>query len=534
MMATSTLRVGALALVVATPMFAQDGAPVLARPPLTPDSVLTAGPLDAGFETWRTSVEKRGRAGVSFLVEGSRYQVLVMTPMAVDALTPDSLTLKNSKGCKEALELDDLQVANTAEIRPWTAFDSATRVRPVIAFTVLPVELRRFDCHKGLLARFAALSRGVMYGRFAPYSAQADVARAEVRLRGALLAPQLSGRAKVSKYDVGAGGRDGSEMLRLYVEVDAFAPDEDGEAPQLEIHVWNGVDEEPEILPLPAEVSRAVWQRMMPWRARTLQMADGAAAAPTLELKTPRDSVLREAHERYRSGDLAGAAGVALDRLEYRPLPARREVLDAMLLASSVFATHGEDESALFLMSDVMEVFPCLTLAASAPESMREMADLERTPARCTSIPLPIIALRSIVPGAGQATGPLRKRLALTLFSSTAGSYVLASALHSYARGQYAKYLAYDGTTSPPSEAIIGHAQTARTVANGLTIAAATVWVGAAVEALWAEHLHARRLAEVRDVGATRRAARADALEARLAPSVTPQGVGMALTLRFK
>jgi hypothetical protein len=534
-----------LVLAASGPLAAQDEPP--ARPPTSPDSTVTPGVMGEGFEAWRTRVAERGRAGVSFLVEGERYHVLMLTPMAIDAQAPDSLIVKTTKGCRESLELDSATVVNTADIQPWDAFDSASRARPLIALAVFPAEVRRFDCHAGLLARFAAMSRGALYGRHAAYSPRTDVARVEVRRGGVLEPSVLAGRAPVTKFEVGRSMRDGTQHVRVYIEPEAFAPDGEGNAPNLEVHVWNMQDEEPDILPMPEQVIRAVWQQMMPWRAMTLGR-DGTAPKDVgrLELPMPRDSVLRVAHERYRAGDVGVAASTALDRLMYRPMPPRAEIRNAMLLSASSFSAYGEDEASLSLVADVVEVFPCFTLSPDAPASMHDMVDrVPRAKARCTSIPLPVIALRSVVPGWGQATGPLRKRLALTILASTAGGYLLATGLHKFADSEYEDYLAYRGNTTPGPKAIIARAELGRNLGNGLMIGAAATWVGAGVEAVWAEYQHKRRLAEVRDVG--RRSARPAAGEdelasptgstgpsafSRVTPLLSPNLVGFSVSFR--
>lgn len=533
------------AQVASTPASGAAAATAVAAP--VPDSTLTPGPFDAGFAEWRKAAFERGRAGVSFLVEGTRYEVLVLTPMAVDALTPDSLVRKASRGCQLALEHTDATVESTVDVQPWDAFDAATRDRPVIAFAIMPREMGRFDCHAGLLARFAAASRGILYGRFAPYSERADVHHAEIRVSGRLEPAQLTGRASLTKLDVGTVHHDASGQLRVYADPAVFAPDADGRAARIELHVWNAVDEEPEIMPIPDQVSRAVWQQMLPWHARSLAAVEGAEAYQ-LDLPMPRDSALRVAHARFHRGELGPAAAAALDRLMYLPRPDRGEMRDAMLLAAASFAAHAENAAAVSLVSDIMEEYPCLTLSSEVPETLRLMVDIERMPARCTSIPLPVIALRSAVPGWGQATGPLRKRLALTILASTAGSYLLSNLAQSYARGQYEEYLAYRGNTDPKPEAIIGRAQLARNIGNGLSIAAATLWIGAAVEAVWHEHQHARALAEVRDIGVRDAGVRDDeahdpgvrdagerALGAPVVrPTVSPWGVGLTISLSFR
>lgn len=519
-------------LIPDTHLSAQDEQPP-GPPPAAPDSTVTPGVMGEGFEEWRTRVAERGRAGVSFLVEGERYHVLMLTPMAIDAQLPDSLIVKATKGCQAALELDSATVANSADIQPWDAFDAATRARPLIAIGIFPAEVRRFDCHAGLLARFAAMSRGALYGRHAAYSPRTDVLRAEVRRRGYLEPAVIAGRAPVTKFEVGELIQDGTQQLRVYVELEAFAPDGEGNAPHLEIHVWNKADEEPEILPMPEQVVRAVWQQMMPWRAMTLGR-DGTAPKDVgrLELPMPRDSVLRVAHQRYHAGEVGPAAAMALERLMYRPMPPRAEVRNAMLLSASAFSAYGEDEASLTQVADVIEVFPCFTLSEDAPASMHDMVDrVPRAEARCTSIPLPMIALRSLVPGLGQATGPLRKRMALTVFASTAGAYAMATGLHAYSKQEYEKYLAYRGTSNPGPEAFIGRAELTRNVGNALMIGAATAWVAAGVEALWAEHKHARQLAEVRDVGKRGSSART-ASAPRVTPVAGPGIVGFSVSFR--
>ena len=497
-----------------------------ARPPSAPDSVLTPGPNDVGFEAWRNAVAARGLTGASFLIQGDRYQVLVLTPMAVDALAPDSLVVKNTRGCQAALQLSDAQVDSSAGLRPWAAFDAATRARPVIAFVVLPAESRLFDCHAGQLARFAAAARGVIYGIQHEHAPSRDAERVEVRREGMLELAELAGRAPVTKIGRGKAAEDGSTQVRIYVRAEMFAPDADNRASPLELHVWSPDDDEREVIPIPEAVTRAVWQQMLPWRA-TLLGADGGTLGehPALDLAVPRDSALRVADEHYHAGEFGLAAAGSLNRLMYRPLPPRTETRDAMLRAASVFAAYDENQAAMSLVSDVLDVFPCLTLAPGASELLRSMVERARRPARCTSIALPVIALRSIVPGGGQATGPGRRRLALVSLGATGGSYLVAGILHSYARREYARYLDYRGFTDTPARAIVHKAQTLRDLANGATIAAVGVWSFAAVEAIVAEHQHARRLAEVRNVGGAKR-------PLRVSPVGSSSGFGLAVSFR--
>lgn len=497
-----------------------------ARAPLEPDSVLTAGARDADFDAWRRAAAEHGRMGASFLVHSERYNVLVLTPMAVDLLAHDSLIVKLTRGCQLALQLVDADVERTSEIGPWTAFDAATRARPTIALAIMPADPIPVDCRQGQIPRFSAISRGVLYGVNPAYSPRYDARRAELRREGVLEPAILSGRAPVVKIGRGQYFKDGTEQLRLYLEPDVFAPDPDGRPARLELHVWDPVSDVPEILPIPEEVIRAVWQQLLPWRATLLGAGGERPREPIpMHLPVPRDSVLREAHARYQAGEFGRSAADALGRLTYRPMPRRSEVRDAMIQAASVFAAYGEDQAAIALLTDVMEVFPCLTFAPEAPALLRSIAESVRPMARCTSVPLPLIALRSIVPGGGTWTSPGRRNFALTMLASTAGSYLVAAGLRAYSRSEYEKYLAYAGTTNAPPEAIYGRVELARTLGNAATIGAVSVWVFSALEALYTEHRHARALDEVRDVGRPRRSA-------RLAPVMLPQGLALAVQFR--
>jgi hypothetical protein len=477
------------------------------RPPLVPDSAIAAGARDAGFADWRARLVVHGRAGASYLVEGERFELLFLTPMAVDALAPDSLIVRATRGCQRALQLSDSVVESTAGLHPWARFDSAAYARPLIAVEVLPIERNRFDCHSGLAARFAALARGAQFGIFREYEASRDVAAAEFR-RGGLLEPAtLSGRAPVTRVAHVRTVADGTSHVRLYIEPVAFAPGPDGRIPPLEVHAWNLVDPEPEILPVPEPVARAIWQQLLPWRARQFAAEQAAAthegsAAVPLTLPVPSDSILRLAHARYARGEHAAAAADALDRLMTWPLPSRPDTRGAMLQAAASFTTFGEDEAMTSLLADVLEVYPCLTFSADAPASMRAAAEQLRPPARCTAHALPMIALRSLVPGGGQMTTPRRRRLGLTILGGTGAAYLLADQARHYAREAYADYRGFAGYGEPPAAALYRKAETARLVSTLFTIGAVTTWSAAAVEALIAEWRHARALAAVRDVGA--------------------------------
>lgn len=505
----------------------------VARPPLRPDSTLSPGPSGAGFAEWRSMIASRGRTGASFLVEADRYQVLVMTPMAIDALAQDSLTVKATKGCQRALSLSDEQVEYTRRIDPWVEFDSAAYARPLVVLAVFPKEQRRFDCHAGELARFAAMSRGALYGLFDDVDPRLAVARVEVRRDGLEEFTPLAGRAKLTKLTRTMFVEDGSEHVRVYVDVQAFSPDAEGAVPRLELHVYNGVDPEPDILPLPDRLIRAVWQQMLPWQARLLDAADARITPPPLHFAAPKDSALRVAYDAYERGGLGTAASEVMMRLMFRPRPEQSDIRNGMLAAATAFTLRDRPAEALSLVTDIMEVYPCLTFAPEAPQALVEMAESARKPARCTSVPLPLIALKSIVPGWGQATGPLRRNMALGVLAGTVASFGLAETFHAKARKDYEKYANYTGgsTGAQSAESMYRQAQAGRNIGNAFTVAALTVWVGGGVEAVWNEYQHKRRLNEVRAVGRAPAAPTAGRASMALQPLLTTDRVG--LQVRF-
>jgi hypothetical protein len=275
---------------------------------------------------------------------------------------------------------------------------------------------------------------------------------------------------------------------------------------------------------------------MLPWQARGLDVLAAAPTPPPLHFEAPTDSGLRVAHEAYERGAMGTAASEAMTRLMFQPRPGQAEIRDAMLMSATAFTLRDRDPEALSLMVDIMEIYPCLTLAPGAPATMRELAVELRKPARCTSIPLPMIALRSVIPGYGQATGPLRRRMALTVFTTTAATYTSAEALRAYGRRAYESYQEYRGGESPRAGVRYKRAKNARTAGNVLTVAAAGIWIGAGVEALWNEHKHKRRLDEVRDVGrpvsrdAVGRADRAAGIS--FAPSIATDRLGLTVTFK--
>lgn len=498
-------------------------------PPAAPDSVLAPGPTGVGFLEWRMRVAERGRVGASYLVDGPRYQLLVMTPMAIDALRQDSLIVKATKGCQKAIRLSDADVQASAMIDPWAAFDSAARARPLVAIAIYPKEQRRYDCHAGVLARFAAMSRGALYGAFGAAVEQEQVATAELRRDGLVEPTPLTGRAPVIKVTQGRLMEDGSGQVRLWVDPLAFSPDAEGRVPQLEVHVFNPVDPEPDVLPLPDRLIRAVWQQLLPWQARTLDVADAPRTPPPVEFDAPRDSVLRVAHAAFARGEYGVATSEAMTRLLFQPRPAQADLRNAMLQSATAFTLRERDAEALSLIADVMEVYPCMTFSTAVPATLREMAEASRKPARCTSIPLAMIALRSAVPGLGQATSPLRTKFGIAVLGGTALSYTVASQLRVKARDEYQRYLDYSGSTPVKPPALFRAAEESRLYANAFTIAAVTIWSGAAVEAVWNEWQHKRALAEVRQVGRPAGARTSSTGGVRWTPLVAPHGLGVAV-----
>jgi hypothetical protein len=487
--------------------------------------VLTAGPGDAPFIEWRSEVRGHGRFGSAFLLRGARYQVLVVTPMALDMLSSDSLALRHASGCRDALQLSDSLVRDLASMRVWEAFDSATVARPVVAFTVLPADPVRMECSRTERPRFAAMVRGALFGVPGRYDPMYDAVTAELRRDGELQPAQLVGSAPVRKYVVGSAVEDDTRQVRLYVSPDAFAPYDDGRPSSLSLFVWSPEDEAPDILPMPPQLSRAVWAQFQPWRARRLG-ADGQAPLEPLRLEfpVPRDTGLQRAHAEFAAGEWGKSTATTLSRLAWLPHPSRRETRDAMLQAAATFVAYGNDEDATSLLKDVVEFYPCLTMAASAPAEMYAIIDRARPAARCTSVPLWKVAVTSALPGAGQWTAGSRRKFGTSLFLGTVGAYALSQGFHAYSRSRYDDYLKNDFTTGDPPIADFRQAEFARQFGNAMLVGAAATWIFATGEALVYEYRHSRRIKEVQNLGAPR--------GRRVGIAPAPQGLGIALEWR--
>lgn len=495
------------------------------RAPASPDSVLTAGPRDTAFVAWRSEVREHGRFGTSFLLFGPRYQVLVVTPMALDALAPDSLVVRQARGCQAALGYSDAIVDSAAAMHPWVAFDSATAARPTVAFTILPADPVRMDCARGQMARFAAITRGAVFGVPPGYNPVYDATTAELRRDGELIPAILTGSAPVRKHAVNAVVEDETRQVRLYVPVEAFAPYDDGRTAELSLFVSSPGDEAPEILRVPPELARAVWAQYQPWRARQLGH-DGTPPLETLTLEfaEPRDTVLRRAQAQYRAGDWGLATSTVLGRLARLPFPRRREMRDGMVLGAATFVAYGRDEDATALLTDVLEFYPCLTMAPNAPAEMNRIIERARPRARCTAVSLPLVAAAGILPGGGQLLTPGRRAYGQTLLLSTLGGFAAAQALHAYSRRAYDDYLNNTGSTSTPAAADFRRAELTRNIGNAVTIGAISLWAYAAVEGVVMEWLHARRIAEVQDFGAAR--------GLRVSARNVPGGLGLSVGFR--
>ena len=510
------------ACVAAAPLSAQ--APE--RAPSHPDSTLSAGPSDTAFKNWRSEVREHGRFGASFLLFGQRYQVLVVTPMALDVLAEDSLVVRQARGCQAALQYSNEVIDSAAALRPWLAFDSASSARPTVTFTILPADPVRMDCARGQMARFAAITRGAVFGVPPNYSPVYDATNADLRRDGELIPSLLKGSAPVRKHAIGAVVEDETRQVRIYVPVEAFAPYDDGRTAELSLFVWSPADEAPDILRVPPELARAVWAQFQPWRARQLGH-DGAAPIDTLTLAfaAPRDTVLRRAHEEYRAGDWGLATSTVLGRLARWPLPRQRDMRDGMILGAATFVAYGFDEDATVLLKDVLEFYPCLTMAANAPDEMNRIIDRARPArARCTSVSLPLLAVAGALPGGGQLLTPGRRAYGQTLMLSTLGAFAAAQSLQAYSRSAYRDYLANTGATNTPASADFRRAELTRNIGNAFTIGAISLWTYAAAEAVFMEWRHKRRIAEVRDFGAPSKL--------RVAPVSTPSGIGLSVGIR--
>lgn len=464
-----------------------------AEPPQRAPAPLAPDPIDAGFAQWSAGRVVSSAASMPRLVQGGRFEVLVLTPTTRRAMHAEHALVPVVTRCAEGAALGESARSEVTAIDPWAGFEAAASALPLVAISVIPSHGQATICGVPDAERFPAMARGVRFGRKPRYEATNDARAVELRIGGRAVEPAMAGRVPVSEVARGTIGRDGTMQVRLYVSPEVFAPGARGESPELEVLVWTASDSSPDRITLDGALSRAVWSEALRWRAERLSLSDGAATLDDLDATRPGS---------------------------------RAHLTTTLKLARS-FHLAGDSAAARGFAARLVQQEPCLTLPNEEDPALRRSLDALRPAARCRTIPLSRIALRSLIPGGGQATGGRRNLVAALSLAAVAGSVVLRSSQHAVSRRKYEDYLAYDGFSGFDDPTVVAQnlydqAESARTRGNTALAAGLAIWVFAAAEGVIAEQRHAARLRSVQEF-------RADERRASIAPRIGAQTVGLAV-----
>lgn len=489
----------ALATVIHAPLGAQARP---ATPPSQPGAALAPTPIDAEFASWSVAQRATRRAELPGYMLGGRFEVLAMSPRSREAIGADSSFALMVRNCRDAMPSSvTFPDSALAAIEPWAAFDEAAARVPLVTFAVVPTRGGMSDCGAPMAGRMAAIARGVRFGSEQTYRAASDARAAELWVDGARVEFALAGSVPVVHVSSGSIWRDSTAQLRLYVPVDAFAPRPNGGWPVAELRVWSAAGGAPTVVPIRASEMAALWRAELPWRAERLDATAGraTAVAAVAALDAPRisDDARREERLRLAFGLDAGGDAAA---------------------SRSVLAT-------------VVAADPCLTFDASVDARHSRFIDATRPPARCTTIPLPMVAARALVPGLGQrAVGKTNMGWAVT--GTVVSTMALGFMSHSKARSIHADYERYtavnflnpiEGVVN--TETLYSRADDALKQGNLLITVGASIWALSAVDAMLTERRHARDVREVSGVRAP------EARRMSIVPLPGARGVGISIDL---
>jgi hypothetical protein len=261
-------------------------------------------------------------------------------------------------------------------------------------------------------------------------------------------------------------------MVRVYLPLDAIAPDPMGRLPTIELRATEELSATGRLIAVPDSIVRAIWIEQFEWRTARLAVSDGSSAI--VSLPTPRDSLLLKSRGQYRSGAFGDAALLAVERLSTRRVARDQDRVSAQVQLGLTFSAAGEDLVASYFLADALDAHPCLQFPESAPQTHRQLLDRNRIEGICDTRPLRRLALVSVVPGGAQWTDPRGGKVigaallgaSAILLTSGISNRLEAASLHE-------KYL----TELIEPQAVYARAESHRATANSRLTMFAGVWV---------------------------------------------------------
>jgi len=433
--------------------------------------------------------------GAPLHFESPRYLILAATPLSMAWLATSASLQPAAGSCSKLLAESD--TANA-----WKAFDDFVGASPLVVFQVMPYYRRSAaQCLGGRLPSSRVVSRGIAVLDRYDYDAYIDVRTVVVYVNGHPVSPFLVGRAplRVAGTSPSLANSRASSQVRVYLPVGALAPDSLGRFPNVSLRVFGQDSTLATSVPISEATVRQLWTDFMPWRLGGLPPAQLATAGFTpVSLPTPSDTALRRAQALYRGGQPSEAAESLFVRLHAAPL-SRDDSLTAQMQTAVALLAVDDRADAVPLLQGVLTAHPCLTLAATAPESYKRLLDELRPPSRC-DYNVAAAALRSIVPGWAQYAQHRWIEGAIV----TAGTLGMALAAAQEYRASNTTYnsLYLTATNSTAATVYYNEASSQRSNARTYAAVAAAFWVGGMVDAIIYESRNANAVHRVENFGA--------------------------------
>ena len=516
-MFVASFRRGVLALLVlACRAGAQDTdtATFPPKPSSRPALLLPRNSSDSGFGDWRRRpLPRHDKTPAAWTMRAGDWDFLLATPRAMDAMDTSRIIDTTLSSCRGPLAISPEDSALVADARPWAPFDSLVNDRPVLVISIMPVLKNFTEGGFKSLGRPAMIRRGLRFVTQYVYDPARDPVSAALLSRQRIMRPAELARVPLMIMAKGGLPPHPTDQLRLYIPYDAIAPGPNGDIPHTELLIWTRAGGEPDHIPLPGNIMRAIWWDHLGWRGTRLASRDRATStAPArrtlVRVPTPSDTGLRTALRREREGHDADGTTIMLERLTEPALSVNDRRIALMSLAS-IFQADDDAPSAALVADELTSMDPCSLTGSAAPansnlsddaysgfRSAEALLDHTRPGVRCTAMRPGAVFLRGlIVPGYGQYTTWSH------LLGISGTALTLAGAFTAYGFLQSSKnsYAAYEVNRTGFASYFYTSSKRERGNALTLATASAVLWVGMALEAEIQERVHASRLAAVRE-----------------------------------
>jgi hypothetical protein len=391
--------------------------------------------------------------------------------------------------------------------QPWRAFDAEVSGVPYVLFQAMPLDIPAVECLRDRLYDPRYLQRGLLLSMGSSLDVGNNVSDVDVFANETFLTPSIYGRVPSVAMEWRPSPaaqvirQPALNQVRVYLPMDALDP-HDGRFPAVVLRVWNA---HLRMIPVqvPDTLTKRLWGELLPWRIeqRRSALTGGAAAVPIVPL--PNDQTLAVAVARYGQGDVAGgaekaAAWRALDRARSGGIEAdarpelRRDRLIADVMVGGVLAAAGDSVAGTALAVDALATAPCLVPTTSATGPYAATLTRLRPNVRCSVLPSSAVVRRGLLfPGGGHAVVGDRARAnrAMTVVGLAFGGAITAAVASSQRYSHYEEQTSVEGAQKQ-----YDRAASMRTLATGLAVGGAVVWLADMGYAVRREKRHTDRV----------------------------------------